>query len=56
MVKVLTYPYTPDYYWWAPIELLRRMLFIICVAISPGNLVSVYNSITSSYLNVLSIL
>ena len=40
LVKALAYPYAVDYYLWAPIELLRRSLFIICVVLSPGNLVS----------------
>ena len=41
LAKVLTYPYVIDYYWWTPVELLRRLLFILCVIILPGNLVSI---------------
>ena len=41
VAKVLTSPYAADYYWWTPVELLRRLLFILCIIILPGNLVSI---------------
>ena len=41
LAKVLTHSYATDYYWWTSVELLRRLLFIVCVIILPGNLVSI---------------
>ena len=43
MAKLLKAPYAEDHSWWAPVELLRRILFIIFIIILPGNLVSIYS-------------
>ncbi|XP_065898154.1 uncharacterized protein [Dysidea avara] len=43
MAKLLKAPYAEDHSWWAPVELLRRILFIIFIfiIILPGNLAPV---------------
>ena len=41
MSNILKDPFTNNLYWWAPIDLLRRPLFVILITIFPGNLVSV---------------
>lgn len=40
MARVLYVPYTNQCCWWAPVELIRRGLFIVLLIIVPGNLVS----------------
>ena len=42
MSKILRAPFVDKFYWWAPGDLLRRLLFVILVVIFPGNPVSVY--------------
>ena len=42
MSNILKAPFTDNLYWWAPIDLLRRPLFVMLIVISPGNLVSIY--------------
>ena len=39
MAAILHDPYTNQCYWWAPSELLRRLLFILLITAVPGNLV-----------------
>ena len=38
--RILQDPFRKVCHWWAPIELIRRFLFIIFITIDPGNLVS----------------
>ena len=40
MKKILQYPFTKDCQWWAPIELITRLLLIIFIIVDVGNLVS----------------
>ena len=40
MKKILQDPYTKDRQWWAPIELITRLLLIIFIIVDVGNLVS----------------
>ena len=40
MAKLLKAPFAKGHNWWAPIELLQRILFVIFIMILPGNLVS----------------
>ena len=42
MSKILRAPFVDKLYWWTPVDLLRRLLFVILVVIFPGNPVSVY--------------
>ena len=39
MAQILHKPYTDQYNWWAPVELVRRSVFIIAITAAPGNLV-----------------
>ncbi|XP_065909021.1 uncharacterized protein [Dysidea avara] len=39
--KLLQEPFVDQYYWWAPTELIRRLLFIILITAFPGNLIPV---------------
>jgi len=40
MQRILREPFSDYCQWWAPVELIRRTLFIIFIVIDPGNLVS----------------
>ncbi|XP_065908083.1 uncharacterized protein [Dysidea avara] len=39
--KLLQEPFVDQYNWWAPTELIRRLLFIILITAFPGNLIPV---------------
>ena len=49
MKKILQYPFTKDCQWWAPIELITRLLLIIFIMVDIGNLVSECSSISYEY-------
>jgi len=50
MQRILQEPFGDHCQWWAPVELVRRTLFIIFIAIDPGNLVCIY-SFVCTYIN-----
>ena len=43
MTKILQEPFTQDCQWWAPIELIKRLLLIVFIIFDAGNLVSYWN-------------
>ena len=45
MAAILRDPYTSQCYWWAVLELFRRVPFILLINIVPGNLVCQFNII-----------
>ena len=47
MAALLRDPYTSQCYWWAPSELLRRLLFILLINIVPSNLVCIHTNMLS---------
>ena len=42
---VLSKSFSDECYWWAPVELLRRLLVIVSIVVAPGNLVSQLTSV-----------
>ena len=40
MSDVLRAPFIDNHYWWAPVDLLRRLLLVTLIVASPGNPVS----------------
>ncbi|XP_065919889.1 uncharacterized protein [Dysidea avara] len=44
MAKLLHEPYTNQYKWWAPLELIRRCVFIILITALPGNLDGIFTN------------
>ena len=50
MMKILTTPFAVEYNWWAPVDLLQRLLFIIVLVISLGNLVRSYCNVDGHYI------
>ncbi|XP_065904297.1 uncharacterized protein [Dysidea avara] len=66
--RILREPFSDHCQWWAPVDLIRRTLFIIFIVIDPGNLVPVllltmtcvavyayYQPYQKQYINVLEI-
>ena len=41
MSHILKAPFISNLYWWAPVDLLRRLLFVVIIVALPGNPVSV---------------
>jgi len=41
MARLLKVPFTEDHRWWATVELLKRIIFVILIIVLPGNLVSI---------------
>ena len=52
MSDVLRAPFTDNLYWWAPVDLLRRLLFVILMVAVPGNPVSV-STLLQNYLQLM---
>ena len=52
MSDVLRAPFTDNLYWWAPVDLLRRLLFVVLMVAVPGNPVSV-STLLQNYLQLM---
>ena len=46
MSDILKAPFVDDFYWWAPVDLLRRLLFVTLTVALPGNPVSFVHYLT----------
>ena len=56
MNKIFQYPFTKDCQWWAPVELITRLLLIVFIIVDIGNLVSVLqylSRVAITYVNIM---